>query len=196
MYARQKTLQNFINVAHVLFQNQALPQAARELSCKVFRRLATESDDGKRNLTIYPACTYLDRALASVSAGDTPLACAARSVKELEPFIGWQRRTTGLNGSENYVEDHVNGMIVGPGGMESRYDVQLGFSLMAPNTRYSDHQHVPEEAYVLLTAGDFKQENGDWFDPGIGGGLYNRSNISHAMRTRDLPFFAFWCLLI
>jgi hypothetical protein len=86
-------------------------------------------------------------------------------------------------------------MICGPGGAESRDDIQLGFSLMMPNVRYPDHGHAPEEAYMLMTAGEFRQQNGAWFDPGIGGGIHNPPGALHAMRSGDAPFLAIWCLL-
>lgn len=87
-------------------------------------------------------------------------------------------------------------MICGPGGMESRYDIQRGFSLFAPHTRYPDHRHPPEEAYVLLSAGKFRQRDGDWFDPGIGRGLQNTRDSLHAMRSGSKPLLALWCLLV
>jgi hypothetical protein len=86
-------------------------------------------------------------------------------------------------------------MICGPGGAESRYDVQLGFSLMLPHVRYPDHSHPPEEAYVLFTPGEFRQNGGAWFDPGIGGGIHNVRNNPHAMRSGAVPFLAMWTLL-
>ncbi|QCP52828.1 transcriptional regulator [Trinickia violacea] len=144
----------------------------------------------------FPACDFLDSALAYVLDDPSDLGVAAHAIKALDPSMGWQRRTSGLNGSENYVERHANGMVCGPGGIESRYDIQLGFSLLAPLTRYPDHQHLPEEAYVLLTPGEFRQRDGDWFNPGIGGGLHNPSNVVHAMRSGTVPFLALWCLLI
>lgn len=196
MYARPGALQDFICVAQRLFEGESLPSSARALTGKAFERMNVETDDGKRAGIRYPACDYLHLALAPLLAADSSLGAAARSIRALEPSIGWQRRTSGVNGSEDYIERHVNGVIVGPGGMESRYDVQLGFSLLAPDTRYPDHQHVPEEAYVLLTPGEFRQANGDWFDPGVGGGLYNVSNILHAMRSHDRPMLAMWCLLV
>ncbi|ALL69326.1 putative transcriptional regulator protein [Paraburkholderia caribensis MBA4] len=188
-------MQDFIDIAQRLFDSGSLPAPVRELSGQVFERLDSEIDDGRKAGTRYPACTYLDLALAPLLPTDSLLGAAARGIKTLEPFIGWQRRTSGLNGSEQYVERHVNGIIVGPGGTESRYDVQLGFSLLAPDTRYPDHRHAPQEAYVLFTPGEFRQADGDWFDPGIGGGLYNVSNILHAMRSHDQPLLAMWCLL-
>lgn len=80
--------------------------------------------------------------------------------------------------------------------MESRYDVQLGFSLLAPRARYPDDRHPPEAAYVLISAGEFRQRDGDWFDPGIGGGLHNPPGSQHAMRSGTSPLIALWCLLV
>src|SRR6516225_8287177 len=122
MYQRHENLEHFVRVARSLFQARALPEAARELAVKVFERLDRPSDDGKRNSERYPACDLLDSALAPLLADSSGPGEAARTIKLLEPAIGWQRRTSGLNGSEDYVENHVHGMICGPGGMESRYD--------------------------------------------------------------------------
>ncbi|RZF24442.1 transcriptional regulator [Paraburkholderia sp. UYCP14C] len=196
MYQRPEDLELFIRVARDLFQAKTLPEAGRQLAAKVFQRLDQPSDDGKRNSARYPACDLLASTLAPLLDDTSGLGDAARAIRILEPAIGWQRRTTGLNGSTDYVEKHVHGMICGPGGMESRYDVQLGFSLLAPHTRYPDHHHPPEEAYVLLTAGEFRQRDGDWFDPGIGGGLHNTRNSMHAMRSGTTPLLALWCLLV
>ncbi|MCG5073185.1 dimethylsulfonioproprionate lyase family protein [Paraburkholderia tagetis] len=196
MYQRPKNLEHFLGVAQTLFQAKTLPDTARRLSAKVFERLEQPSDDGRRNRERFPACELLDSALAALLVDQSNLGVAARAIKTLEPSIGWQRRTSGLNGSDDYVEKHVHGIICGPGGMESRYDVQLGFSLLAPHTRYPDHQHPPEEAYVLLSAGEFRQCEGDWFDPGMGGGLHNAPNSVHAMRSGTTPLVAMWCLLV
>jgi hypothetical protein len=196
LYSRSAPLQDFIDIAQHLFESKTLSDQVRDLAAKVFARASIEIDDGKRSLARCPACDYLEIALSPLLSMDTPLGKAARAIKALEPFVGWQRRTSGQNGSEHYIRDHVNGMIVGPAGMESRYDIQLGFSLLAPHTRYPDHQHLPEEAYVLLTQGEFRQADGGWFDPGIGGGMYNVSNIRHAMRSHDRPLLAMWCLYI
>ncbi|QGZ59414.1 dimethylsulfonioproprionate lyase family protein [Paraburkholderia acidiphila] len=196
MYQRHENLEQFIRVARTLFQSATLPEAGRQLAVKVFEHLEQPSDDGKRNSLRYPACDLLDSALAPLLDDTTSCGDAARAIKLLAPAIGWQRRTSGTNGSEDYVEKHVNGMICGPGGTESRYDIQLGFSLLAPHTRYPDHRHPPEEAYVLLSAGEFRQRDSDWFDLGIGGGLHNPRNSLHAMRSGSTPLLALWCLLV
>jgi hypothetical protein len=195
MTTRPQTVDTFIRAADVLFQSDSLTPGGRAVAARVFERLRVPSDDGKRRAERFPACDWLDRALATVIGEPTQMGDAARAVKALEPQLGWSRRTSGANGSADYVEGHVNGMICGPGGTESRYDVQLGFSLLRPGVRYPDHRHPPEEAYVLFTAGEFRQLEGEWFNPGIGGGMHNLPNAQHAMRSGTAPLFAIWCLL-
>lgn len=86
-------------------------------------------------------------------------------------------------------------MIVGPGGLEDRHDVWVGLSLLAPGVRYPDHRHAPEEIYLVLTDGQFRQGEREWFTPGVGGTFYNEPNILHAMASSpDAPFLAIWCL--
>jgi hypothetical protein len=85
-------------------------------------------------------------------------------------------------------------MIVGPNGHEPREDVWVGVSLLAPEVRYPDHHHAPEEVYLVLSRGRFRQGDADWFEPGIGGSLYNMPNIRHAMASGSAPLFAIWCL--
>jgi quercetin dioxygenase-like cupin family protein len=85
-------------------------------------------------------------------------------------------------------------MIVGPNGFEPRDDVWVGVSLLAPDVRYPDHNHAPEEVYLVLSEGKFRQDDKDWFEPGVGGSFYNRPNIKHAMASGDAPLFAIWCL--
>jgi hypothetical protein len=87
-------------------------------------------------------------------------------------------------------------MIVGPGGIEEREDLWLGVTLMAPNVRYPDHFHEPEETYLVLSDGEFRQGEGDWFAPGVGGAFYNLPNIKHAMRSGERPLLAFWALFV
>lgn len=85
-------------------------------------------------------------------------------------------------------------MIVGPGGVEDRDDLWLGVSLLAPHVHYPYHNHAPEETYLVLSGGEFMQEE-TWFSPGIGGSFYNPPGIKHAMRSGDKPLFAIWALL-
>jgi quercetin dioxygenase-like cupin family protein len=80
------------------------------------------------------------------------------------------------------------------GGLEPREDVLLGVSLMAPRLQYPDHHHPPEEIYLALSKGEWRQEEGPWHEPGLGGLVFNPSNVVHAMRSADTPLLTLWCL--
>jgi Dimethlysulfonioproprionate lyase len=54
-------------------------------------------------------------------------------------------------------------MVIGPGRFEERSDLGLGISLLALNVRYPDHDFPPEETYLVLTPGLFRQGRGNWF---------------------------------
>jgi hypothetical protein len=54
--------------------------------------------------------------------------------------------------------------------------------------------HDPEEVYLALSPGFWRQEAGAWHEPGIGGIVYNLAGITHAMRSSSVPFLAIWCL--
>ncbi len=79
-------------------------------------------------------------------------------------------------------------------GLEPRGDVRIGVSLMAPDLQYPDHHHPPEEIYLALRKGEWRQEEGPWHEPGLGGLVFNPSNIVHAMWSTDTPLLALWCL--
>ena len=65
---------------------------------------------------------------------------------------------------------------------------------MAPETQYPDHRHPPEEIYIVLSGGQWRQADGAWHEPGIGGLVYNPPNIVHAMRATNHPLLALWFL--
>jgi quercetin dioxygenase-like cupin family protein len=136
---------------------------------------------------------YLDAALAAPTEDDV-LRSLLAGFKALEPLLEWKPRPSHNDtASENFATGHANAMIVGPDGLEHRQDAWLGVSLMAPETRYPDHNHPPEETYLVLSGGQFMQE-GRWFTPGIGGSFYNPPGIRHAMRSGETPLLALWAL--
>ena len=65
---------------------------------------------------------------------------------------------------------------------------------MAPGITYPDHRHPPEEVYIVLSNGQWRQGSGPWHAPGVGGIVYNPHDIVHAMRSGDSPLLAIWCL--
>lgn len=193
---RSDALQGFLDAAFVAYDQCAQDLRARESIMHIFATLEapqpSRPDIGKR----LPVCRrYLEEAFA-VETGRTALDVFIERFKALEPSLEWKWRPTyDDTASENFLMSHANTMIIGPGGFEDRRDVWFGASLMAPNVRYPDHDHAPEETYLVLSDGEFLHGDSGWFSPGIGGSFYNPPGIRHAMRSGDKPLFAFWPLL-
>jgi hypothetical protein len=125
------------------------------------------------------------------------VARVANAFAALEPSLLWARRAaSGPFASDNWLEGHANTTVAGPKSLEDRYDLSIGASLLAPHVRYPDHNHGPEEVYLVLSPGRFQHGDSGWFEPGIGGTLYNKPNIRHAMASDDAPLLALWCLWI
>lgn len=169
------------------------PESVRTVG-QIATALETPGDErpgpGKR----LPVCDYLETALA-VDTTHTVLRQLVTRFKDIEPMLEWRRSLNqGGFASQNFGDSHANAMIIGPGGVEGRKDIWLGVTLMAPHVRYPNHHHAPEEVYLVLSDGEFWQDGGSWFSPGIGGSLYNIPNITHAMRSIDTPLLALWAL--
>ena len=116
-------------------------------------------------------------------------------LEALTPWLTWAPRAAGgPYASDSWPEGHANATIFGVRGLEERDDLAIGASLLAPHVRYPDHRHAPEEVYLVLSPGRFQHGDSGWFEPGIGGTLYNRPHIRHAMASDAAPLLALWCL--
>lgn len=194
MHTRDALLQNFITTAETAFRAHAVDEASKISIDHAFDTLQIEVDAPKSSPSRLTVCDHwLEAALAQATTG--ALAQLIKAFRDIEPQIQWRTRSGDApNASETFPTGHANAMIVGPGGIEARTDVWIGASLMAPHVRYPDHTHPPEETYLVLTPGAFRQGDGPWFEPGVGGSFYNPPGILHAMRAGDTPLFAFWLL--
>jgi hypothetical protein len=191
---RDPDLQRFTDAVLAAYMARDAGPASREslerIAAAVVIPRARRHKPGHR----LPVCVHLDPAVAP-ALDEPPLRPLVETFRAIEPDLDWQRRTNfDETASANFVEGHANAMILGPNGLESRDDVWLGVSLMAPHVRYTDHAHAPEETYLVLSQGEFRQGDADWFAPGIGGSFYNPPWIKHAMRSGAAPLFAFWAL--
>ena len=114
----------------------------------------------------------------------------------LSGHLPWYQRPA-LN-NDTFMAGHVNAQIIGPEGLEVRQDLIVGVTLMRPDLDYPDHQHEPQELYLVLSDGRWRQGNdkgnGDWHTPGLGGLVYNKSNVMHGMKSVATPLIALWCL--
>ena len=196
MEKRNPALQTFLDSVHAALASNGTVEAAVPSVARIFTALETPLPASGKMGERLPVCAHLDAALGTARAASAPLARVAEAFAKLEPHLTWRRRMGGPTASENFDDGHGNVMIVGPGGFEERDDVWVGASLMAPQVRYPDHNHKPEEVYLVLSRGEFRQGEAPWFEPGIGGTLFNVPNITHAMRSGDAPLFAVWCLWV
>jgi quercetin dioxygenase-like cupin family protein len=142
---------------------------------------------------LLPACHHLPAALASVAGEVDDLTRLADAVRRLAPDLAWRHRASS---DAAFTAGHANAYVVGPeaDALEQRDDVRIGLSLMAPATTYPDHQHPPEEVYIVLSGGEWRQRADPWITPGRGGIVYNPPDIVHAMRAGPEPLLAIWCL--
>lgn len=128
-----------------------------------------------------PACAHLQAALAATPA---PLAEAFRA---LAPHLAWRAR--------DGVADYASAPVLGPTGLQQRGGLVAGISLLAPGATYPDHDHPPEEIYLVLSGGEWTNAETPWHAPGPGGLVHNPPGIIHAMRGTDVPLLALWFLL-
>lgn len=191
----QVALSEFVDAAEDAFGTYAQDERSRSSLTRIFT-VAKASDPiifaeghrpafSKNLLGPLLAADYEDARLNRLMAG----------FREIEPHIRWRPRPVS-NGtaSANFPDNHANGMVFGPGGIVEDKTIMIGASLLAPHVRYPDHNHAPEETYLVMTEGEFRQEDNDWFSPGRGGSFYNRPGIKHAMRSGSGPLLAFWAL--
>lgn len=142
-----------------------------------------------------PACAHLEAAIAGAERGPADIARVANTFKPLVPSLHWQLKSIA---DLAFAAGHANTTLLGPypEALERRDDVRVGLSLMAPEITYPDHNHPPEEVYLALSRGYWRQQMRPWHEPGLGGVVYNPRGITHAMRSGPEPFLAIWCLPI
>lgn len=191
MDKRPRVLQGFLDQLFDALQHNRAPGSERCVE-RVFTALADYRGPGKNIPGRLPACVHLKPVLENARPRHAAL---ADRFAALERQLTWTRRPKwDHTANANFVDGHANALIVGPNAIEERDDVWVGVSLLAPHVRYPDHNHPPEETYLVLSKGKFQHGEEDWVEPGIGGQFYNTPNIRHAMASGDEPFLAIWCL--
>jgi quercetin dioxygenase-like cupin family protein len=151
---------------------------------------------GRLGATRLPVCRHLATTLEHVRRQRGPIGALADAFAVIEPQLSWKVRAGAEMQGEQFLDGHANATITGPEGLEIRRDVWIGVSLMAPHMRYPDHRHPPEEIYVVLSDGQWRQASDPWHEPGIGGLVHNPPNVVHAMRSTERPLLALWFLWI
>jgi len=198
MLSRSPDLQSFLTAAEAAVRQRCRGTGpVAMVTDRIFTALqvpsapATQLGSGR-----LPVCGHLATALDQARLQPEPIGPLAGAFAAIEPGLGWKTRAGAEAQGEQFLNGHANATIVGSEGLEIRPDVWIGVSLMAPHTRYPDHRHPPEEVYVVLSGGEWRQGSGEWHAPGIGGLVHNPPNIVHAMRSGEQPLLALWFLWI
>ncbi|MCQ0091539.1 dimethylsulfonioproprionate lyase family protein [Roseovarius sp. M141] len=192
---RSESLQDFLAAARTAFAAHVDHPRATDSLHRIFAALETPGEWSETFGARLPACAHLAEATDLSHFTDPSLRALVKSFLRLEPDLYWRPRSGDCtNAGPGFAENHANAYIVGPGGIERRSDVWIGMSLVAPNIRYPDHTHPPEETYLVLSPGQFMQGHDNWFEPGVGGTLYNPPGILHAMHSGAAPLLALWAL--
>ena len=85
-------------------------------------------------------------------------------------------------------------MIAGPGGLEPRVRRLARRLASRPRRPLPRPRPRPRGDLPGAERGEFSQDDGPWFEPGIGGSFHNTPGIRHAMRAGAEPLFAVWAL--
>jgi quercetin dioxygenase-like cupin family protein len=194
---RSPDLQTLLTRAEAVFRQGAEHGGpVRAVADRMFAALQTPlSNSGPAEAAQMPVCGHLPAALARARAQPGTVGALADAFAAIVPRLCWKARPGAAAHGEAFLTGHANATIMGTDeGLELRPDVRIGVSLLAPRTRYPDHRHPPEEVYIVLSGGEWRQASGAWHAPGIGGLVHNPPNIVHAMRSTDKPLLALWFL--
>ncbi len=191
--ARPPALQDFLDLALPAIRARARDGNSPVSLLGISGALCDVGQPGAAPASLPVVDAWLMTALAGRIA-DQDLAQMLQAVRRLAPLLCWRKRTGDATASADFPDSHANAMLLGPGGIEERRDLWIGLSLLAPQTRYLDHRHAPEETYLVLSPGQFRTPGRDWFEPGVGGSFFVPPNAVHAMRSAAEPLFALWAL--
>ena len=192
---RSATLQAFLDSMHTTIQSRTRASDPAALAAgRIFSALEKSGTSTPRPPKQVPACGFLEEALLAATQAGRAGTEHASALAGLAPDLAWYTRPVSDHGDERFATGHANATIIGNGGLEECPNVRIGVSLLAPNLRYPDHRHPPEEVYVPLSPGAWRQDDGPWREPGLDGIVYNPPNILHAMRSASAPLLATWCL--
>jgi hypothetical protein len=198
MTIRSDALQKFLDCLKENFATAKSDPTVSSMVDVLFADLSRPGQAGSQSPCRLPACRHLPEAINLAKSGSPELERLACAFEAIEQSLAWMVRASGGPfASANWPEGHANATIIGSASaLETRDDIAIGASLLAPNVRYPDHSHAPEEVYFFLTPGRFQHGDSDWMALAAGGTLHNDPSIKHAMASEDAPLLAFWCLLM
>ena len=99
----------------------------------------------------------------------------------------------GLNWYQSAKSNSPYTQIVGPSCRIAREDFRLGLLLLPENIVYPNHQHSPDEVYIVLAgSGEWSLNRGAFENKTVGNIIDIPSMTIHAMRTSTTPALMLW----
>ncbi|MEY9718097.1 dimethylsulfonioproprionate lyase family protein [Sinorhizobium fredii] len=130
---------------------------------------------------------------AGRAAIEGPVAAIASALAELHPNLRWYRSATGPFASVNFARDHAHALLVGPGGIEERDDVEVGLTVMGPFSRFPDHHRPHPSVFLAVSRAEVRVGDTDWTTCSPGEIFFVDEGSKIALRcTRD-PLLLLWC---
>lgn len=194
-HRRSPALQHFLARFCALVTQRAAPiPAASALAAAVTVAVERVAEPGSVAPARLPVCRrFIPTLRGSLDAAEE-VAALARCLMVIEPGLAWRRRPGAAADGVGFEANHANATILGQGGLETRDDLRIGVSLLGPSTTYPEHHHPPDEIYLALSTGEWRQDDGPWFAPGLGNIVFNRSDTRHGMRSGEAGLLAVWVL--
>jgi quercetin dioxygenase-like cupin family protein len=205
---RNSKLQHFIDATGTAIRARAtdhpgmMPMAERVFSCLEYARAKFDAaaipdsreTDARPAASRLPACRYFNAALEEARSGPAEVAAVAQALQAIEPDLSWIRRAGITPQDGDFYHGHANAILVGQGGLETDDRVTIGISLVAPGIDYPRHRHPPEELYLVLSSGNWMQNDGPFLTRRSGDLVRNAADTWHAMQASDVPLLTVWCL--
>lgn len=137
-----------------------------------------------------PCLAFLPAAVAAAAGAHQPLAaCLAAAAGHL----AWGQTYTAADFGAAFLDGYGWVELCGSRGHFANDSIAAGFLLLGPRLTYPDHHHVAEEIYVPLTSGTaWRMGDTPYADRAAGTVIHHRSEVSHAMRTGDVPLLALY----
>ena len=189
-----------IHVAELIKAHELVVKSLPDSDVKAFLHkchtaLSQPGEDTSAGIENYPpVCRHLSASLKIASVASNEMKALAKAFYPISKMLPWKPRTDYCDQNRDFYEGHANAVIVGEGGLEAHDSVRMGVSLIAPRIEYPNHRHPPEEGYLVLSEGEWRQEAAPWFKRKSGETIHNSPNIWHAMRAGEHPLLAIWML--
>ena len=193
MHQVHTNLENFItSLVKLLDLPDEFGHEAQEVGAEVIRLLAAQGISSLSEAYACPIEVDKQALVNQVQQLPDSWQTLGQTLLRLLPDLPWQQRQE--TDHPAFMAGHANAQIIGPNGLVASDNLLIGISLLAPHVTYPDHHHPPAEVYLVLTEGEWRQEDQPWHQPGAVGYVYNQPHVIHAMRSNNKPLLAIWCL--